>query len=150
MATIVIRKCRAEDSLDLLSWRNDKSTRAMSLNSELVALGEHQSWFDGKLADEHCVLFIGEVNCSKIGMVRFDVDKKMSVADVSINLNPEYRGRKMAEPLLRSCIDEFRELHTCEIHATVRCENVASNKVFQSVGFVEVSSDNDAVRYQLF
>ncbi len=149
MTTIAIRKCRAEDSLDLLSWRNDQSSRLMSINSNLVKLDEHQKWFASKLADEDCTLFIGQVGCSKIGMVRFDVGEDKLTAEVSINLNPEYRGRKMAKPLLRGCVEEFRLLCDCVIFATVRPENVASNKVFRSVGFVEVSSNNDTVRYQL-
>ncbi|WP_417826970.1 GNAT family N-acetyltransferase [Thalassospira povalilytica] len=140
MLHIKIRECRAEDSLDILSWRNDPTTRAMSLNSDLITIEQHEKWFTQTLSAPDSFIFIGEIDGDKVGMVRFDRVSGQLSAKVSINLNPKHRGQRKAVPLLRACVEKFRQIHSHEIIAVVRIDNAASNNTFKSAGFLEGES----------
>lgn len=104
----------------------------------------------------------------KVGMVRFDLfDQLLSPATstasddhrahspkrgalVSINVNPEYRGKGLSVSLLKGAIDSFiqaqlvsndetavKRVNISYIRAQIKLANTASIKCFQAAGFVE-------------
>ena len=87
---MIIRRATLDDALDVLIWRNDPLTRAMSRTQDEVEQEAHLAWFSRALDDAASTLLIGEVGGEKIGMVRFDHG---AATEVSININPLCRGR---------------------------------------------------------
>lgn len=144
-----VRLGETRDSDDLFVWRNDPQTRVMSLNSTEVAKSDHETWFHRKLVDENCKILIAEENGDKIGVVRFDIAPELDQAEVSINLNPDYRGKKLSQILLEKGVKLFREQCDVKIYATVRESNLASRKIFEANGFTLVSNDEGMLRYIL-
>lgn len=144
-----LRLGETRDSDDLFVWRNDPQTRVMSLSSTQVAKSDHQTWFHRKLVDENCHILIAEEDDDKIGVVRFDIAPELDQAEVSINLNPDFRGKKLSQILLEKGVKLFREQCDVKIYATVRESNLASRKIFEANGFTLVSNGEGILRYIL-
>ncbi len=87
----------------LFGWANDPLTRRMSFRPQPVAWEEHVRWFERMLGDPEVLLMIGEAweagAWVPLGQVRTDGD-----GTVSLGLEPRFRGRRLAGPLLRTAI----------------------------------------------
>lgn len=138
--TVTVRKATADDAADLLAWRNDPLTRAMSRTAEPVEAAEHARWFQRALRDTTCTLLIGEEGGRKIGMVRLTRDEE---TEVSINLNPAARGRGLARELLALALAQERGA----ILAVIKPENLASIRLFEGAGFVLEHMQDGLARY---
>lgn len=138
MSHLTVRPATQDDALDLLVWRNDPLTRAMSLTTDAVAEDAHMAWFARALARPECRLLIGMQGGDKVGMVRIDG------GEVSINLRPDRRGQGLALPLLKAAIAGAAGT----LVAHVRPENAASIRLFERAGFQLVREDG-ARRYEL-
>ena len=154
MSELTYRKANVSDSRDLFEWRNDQQSREASINSDVVPWEAHEKWLTAKLDSDDTLLLIAELasnEASKIGMTRFDLDRHIGIAEISINLNPVFRGQGLAEKLLSESIGYFASAGTGIqlIKATIRDSNVASTKIFIRSGFVEVSRDEGFVHFSL-
>ena len=135
MSEIRCRPLTLEDSLDVLGWRNDPFTRLMSLNDNIISKIEHSDWFAKMLASDVDIGLIGEMDRSKVGVVFFKIENFHTV--VSINLNPLYRGKKLAATLLRNAMHDAQKMSPNIDHfvAEIKDTNTASIKVFYQNGF---------------
>jgi RimJ/RimL family protein N-acetyltransferase len=146
---VIVRPATDADSADIFAWRNDPLTRHMSLNSDAVSWRDHQNWFATSLENAGRWLLLCEENSVKLAVVRFDIDGANAL--VSINLNPEARGKSLAKPCLQSAI-EYLQSHTSGIRgltAEIKQENAASRRVFEQVGFEIESSAGGVFTYAL-
>ena len=137
---MTLRKATPEDASDLLAWRNDPVTRAMSRNSDPVEAAEHARWFQSALQDAACTLLIGEDDGRKIGMVRLSRGEE---TEVSINLNPAVRGRGFSRELLTRALAQERGA----LLAVIKPENLASIRLFEGAGFVLEETREGLARY---
>lgn len=170
--SVQVRPAEESDCDDLWRWRNDPVTKANSLNNNDVPYAQHCSWFASVLSNESQTLIVGLTepvtltNQPKVGMVRFDVvkvavskneqpkpiidtiNKDIYKAIVSINVNPDYRGKGLSAPLLINAVASFIDsilLATNShkdrikyIEATIKEHNIASIKCFEKAGFESV------------
>jgi len=125
---MIVRKATHDDALDILSWRNDPQTRALSRNQDEVERAPHLEWFGKALVDPRLTLLIGEVDGVKIGMVRFDHGDE---TEVSINVNPACRSRGHGYALLAEAMKHVAG----DVWAEIKDENLASQRVFERAGF---------------
>jgi RimJ/RimL family protein N-acetyltransferase len=135
-----VRKATKADARDVLSWRNDPLTRSMSRAPEEVQEAAHVEWFEMAVGDPRRTLLIGELDGQKIGMVRFDHGKEI---EVSININPAWRGRGLSHALLTESMTWVRGTVVAEI----RPENLASQRLFENAGFSFDGMRDDLRRY---
>ncbi|HEY0436568.1 MAG TPA: GNAT family N-acetyltransferase [Phenylobacterium sp.] len=126
---MIVRPATAADALDVLAWRNDPVTRAMSRSREAVDEAAHMAWFERALADPKVTLLIGEEGGTKLGMVRFD---HLQATEVSINVNPACRGQGRGQALLAAALAQV----SGEVVADVLEDNLASRRLFERAGFV--------------
>lgn len=138
---IRIRHAVADDRDRIRAWRNDPETRRASRNSAEISAPEHDAWFAAVVADPARRLYIGELDdpagAVPIGMVRFDIGTQPDASEVSINLAPDHRGRRLSRPLLEAAIETF-ELERGgreALIAVIRTSNPASSRIFHSLGF---------------
>lgn len=143
---ITVKPARAEDSRDIWLWRNDPQTRTMSINSNEVGWDSHSRWYLQALSNPDCSLYVGKSGTDSIGVCRFDVDSINITAQVSINLNPAFRGRNLSSQLLAAAIDEFWRENKINLRAMVKKENTASLKCFINCGFI-LDHEEDDYRY---
>ena len=81
-------------------------------------------------------------------MVRIDVNK--NIGEISININPRFRGISLSETLLTDSIQAFhKKKPNCELVADIDKKNTASIKIFSSIGFVRQNSIKNIYRYRL-
>ena len=152
---IALRRANAGDARDVFEWRNDPRTREASLSRAEIVWDDHEAWFIRAIADPGRRLYIAEAVGDSgppadgaIGMVRFD-RRGGEAAEVSINLNPSWRGRGVSVEVLESAIAELSSSGMSpELHATIRAGNTASVRLFLRAGFVEVSREADVVMFR--
>jgi RimJ/RimL family protein N-acetyltransferase len=121
-------------------WRNDPGTRAVSVTTGEVPWEAHSAWFAAVLADPSRHLLVGVCGDERVGVVRFDADGP-GLWEVSVNLAPAARGRRLAVPLLgagRVWLGEHERVET--VKALVSESNEPSLRTFRSAGYTESST----------
>lgn len=139
----ILRDAVEDDRDDILIWRNDPLAREMSERRDIISDKEHALWYKKKIAGSQCRIYIaiGDME-KKLGMIRFDIQSIKSHARISINIDPEYRGRGLGRELLQRGIESY----LCEnrniqyIDAIIKKENVVSERIFRKAGFNTQSS----------
>jgi RimJ/RimL family protein N-acetyltransferase len=119
----------------------------MSFDTQKISLEEHEAWLDESLNLSSRYLYIGVKDEQKIGVLRFDVDLEKHQGEVSINLNPDFRGRGLSAELLTEGINVFRGDQNMSLIAQIKKENVKSIELFERCGFSLVSSSDDRFIY---
>lgn len=145
-----VKPATLQDSKDIWQWRNDPASRAMFFDGDQVAWEDHQQWYARALKSPERTLLVGvdEEVQQNIGVVRFD-GLEDEVVEVSINLNPLYRGQGLAKPLLSMAIDHYLAINNCsQLIAKIKSINTASRKLFAGVGFEFVSDSEGCLEYQ--
>jgi RimJ/RimL family protein N-acetyltransferase len=138
---LTLRQAIESDFESLLEWRNDATARAFSIISDEVTREQHDAWFNKSLQDKNCLLIIGEVLGDPVGMVRINIIDDSGLGRVSINLNPNFRGRRFSRQLLGASLLFGAQVldNVFKYCADIHIDNVASQKIFISVGFVKSS-----------
>ncbi|MDB2584592.1 GNAT family N-acetyltransferase [Alphaproteobacteria bacterium] len=134
---LAVRKVSEKDSKVIFDWRNDNLTRKMSRNSELVEYEVHCKWFAATLKNANrCLLMCELKEGEPIGIVRFDVEGQS--AELSINLSPLERGKRLAPKCLALAKDYFEKQYpsVSKLIAEIKTSNIASKKSFEKVGFM--------------
>ncbi len=147
----MIRLATPDDAKDVFVWRNDEITRLMSRQIDKIDLETHMAWFGSTLKRVDRTLFIGMNVSHKAGMVRFDRMDDLEEWEVSIAVAPELRGLGYGKRLLAGAVSEFLAMEpSAKISAEVKRNNLASQKIFESLGFDLVPNNNpDIFRYRL-
>ena len=146
-----IRLAEKRDCLDLWKWRNDYKAVMNSISRSVVPYQSHSKWFNRLINKTDAEIFIAydKKEKTKIGMVRFE-RKARKVSEVSININPHFRGKGLGREFLRRSIATFTKREPGFVmQARVLVENHRSKRLFKSCGFV-VSSIRDKIVYYTF
>lgn len=132
-----IRVANLSDLIDIFEWRNDVHSRSVFINNRIVSLEAHKEWFEYSLKNPLRRLYLGLVNNTKIGVVRFDVDINSNKSEVSINLNPKFRGKGYGFKLLSRALELYlvSEKKVATFIAKVKKDNIPSLKIFEKCNF---------------
>ena len=145
---ITIRKARISDSKSIWNWRNDPLTRSMFINKDYIEYKDHLKWFLSKLKNKNSFIYIGQAFGKNVGMVRVDVS--INIGEISININPKFRGVSLSETLLSDSVKAFRKKKpNCALVANIDKKNTASIKIFRSIGFIRQKSSKNIYTYRL-
>ncbi|MEI7732398.1 MAG: UDP-2,4-diacetamido-2,4,6-trideoxy-beta-L-altropyranose hydrolase [Verrucomicrobiota bacterium] len=148
------RPATAEDCALIHQWANAPEVRAVSFSSNPIPWETHTLWFERKLHDAACDLWIACGPDQKpAGQVRFERDGQIAV--ISVSLDAAARGQGRGSLLIwagcRRLFQQRGETHI--IHAYIKPENLASLRAFQNAGFGNVHKtvvqDQDAWRCDL-
>jgi len=139
-AEVAMRLATGADARDLFAWRNATEVRRFSRSDAPIDREEHRRWLAAALADPACVLLVGSVAESPVGVVRFDLAGDS--AEISIYLAPGQAGRGTGSALLaaaeRWLADKRPTIRF--VLAEVLAGNAASHRLFTGNGFEAVSS----------
>jgi RimJ/RimL family protein N-acetyltransferase len=134
---LTIRKAQMEDCKEVWQWWNDPVTRKMMKKNDFVPWEIHLKWFRiviSPTTDKFLHLCL--MDNKKIGVVRFD-DKGNSTFEVSINMNPHFRGKGFGKKMLEQAIKYFtRENSVKKLFAVFKKINIPSKKTFLYNKFV--------------
>lgn len=130
-----LRKARAEDLMFYLELRNEPSTRKFQFNAEPIDLATHKAWFERKLQDPNCRLFVIEAKGKPVGQMRFDVTGKEADSDIAIV--SEERGKGYGREAIEAAVKELFESDPSveKVNAFIKLENAASQASFIKAGF---------------
>ena len=131
---MLIRRATLDDEADVFIWRNNPITRSMFFDEREVGRSIHNKWFTHVMQSKHQKLFIGVIEDCKIGAVRFDVDENTKKVEISINLNPDFRGKGLSKLLLASSILSFSPCAPVNFLANIKPKNELSVKIFSASG----------------
>jgi RimJ/RimL family protein N-acetyltransferase len=152
MTVIRIRPAVEDDSTALFEWRNDEVSRQASISQDPVARDDHDRWFASSLASSRRSIYlaIDDESGERVGMCRFDLDESGSTAEVSINLNPVWRGHGLAGEVLALAIERYGSSETGRVPltATIRSTNPASARIFVNAGFALDRDGAEFAHYQ--
>jgi len=145
-----LRQLQEEDLAIILQWRNDDKIRHFMFNSDVIALADHQAWFQRTVKDESKHLLIFEKNKFSVGFAQLSV-LKGGVAEWGFYVDPSSprgTGQQMALNVLQY---SFESLNLHKISARVIDFNQRSlhlhNKFFFTEEGVLRDEHYDGVKY---
>lgn len=128
-----LRPATESDARLIWRWANDPGARAASFAQEPIPWDNHVAWFQKKIRDSNCHLWIAELT-EPIGQIRFDIEGDESV--LSVSLDSRFRGKNLGTLLVAAAVRKFlAETGVDLIHAHVRPENNASARLFEKADF---------------
>lgn len=143
-----MRPAGADDATFLFKWRNDETTQAASRSTAPVSEEEHSRWMMMNVMQgypQHLVM-IAEAEHHRIGVVRFDTDKRDLMAfEVGITIAPQHRGHGFSGDVLREACSYMGEF---TLNAEVRRENTVSRKLFERCGFEEIGRSSGYLQFR--
>lgn len=132
-----LRNASWEDVDLLFSWVNDKEVRENSFSQKEISYEEHKKWYENLLQQKNVKQYIYMCDDEPVGQVRIEVSG--DEAFIGYSISPEKRGmghgKHMIKLLTKQVKLDFPEVK--QLVAKVKFENVASQKVFKDVGYVE-------------
>lgn len=127
-----------EDRRYVWKVNNDPSVRERATNTESIPWEEHVEWYADVMADPDRLLFVTQYEGRDCGVVRYDLDDGTAEAEISIALQPEFRGKHIGRGVIRFTSLSILERTGVEtVVAHVRPGNQPSLKAFRSAGYVE-------------
>jgi UDP-2,4-diacetamido-2,4,6-trideoxy-beta-L-altropyranose hydrolase len=148
---IEIRKASHDDINDFYYWRNHKKTRNMLKNSEPISWKEHTNWYlkSLKRINRVSLVILLKESKLKIGCIGFDIKENNSF--ISIIIDPKFRKKKLSKISLDQAIKFFKKDNSNIdlILAEIKSENIASEKIFEQVGFVLKKKHKNINIYEL-
>ena len=143
---ISIRNAEKTDSNDVFLWRNDRISRVNFFNQEPIEFTSHAKWYQRAMVNPDIVLFIGLLESKKIGVCRFDIKEENMSAEISINLNPIFRGKNLSKIFLEKSVAKFLNTNKLTLLAKIKNTNNRSEKIFEKCGFSFIKEQNN-IRY---
>lgn len=138
------RKASLEDAELYFKWANDEEVRSQSFNKNPIDWKNHQKWFNDKVKDKNCLLFIFETNNKEtVGQVRLEKNNETKSCTIGISISQNFRGKRLASQLIsKASVLFFVENPTYTINAYIKIDNIASIKSFEQAGFIFSQSLN--------
>lgn len=136
---LFLRRAVSSDCEILFTWFNDPSTRINSLNSKPVSWLDHKRWFYTQLASEDVNQFMLDSYGLPIGQIRFD--NKGETLLLSYSIDHDFRRRGYGRVIVELGVEAARMWRFCPIKAIVKKNNLASIRIFESLGFAKRESE---------
>lgn len=129
------------DALQLFDWVNDEEVRKNSLNTDLISIIDHFTWFQAKIKSDTTKIYLLEDEFdSAIGQIR--VDKINDYYEIDYSISNAYRGRGLGNKIVQLLIAQLGNIN---LLAKVKKSNQPSIKVFQNNGFKLFKEENELV-----
>ena len=128
-----LRRAETHDMRRVFELSNDPLVRANSIHSEPIVWETHVAWFNRAISDPDVVFFVAETETGEfVGQIRFN--RRGGDWVISISIDSAYRGCGLTKALL---IDAMSHISPATFVAEIAASNVASMRLFTSVGFSE-------------
>ncbi len=136
---VFLRDACIDDALLILNWRNDFETRQNSFNKNIIDYNDHLAWYQKKLEDNNCFMFILVDNTECVGHIR--IDKFNNVGKISYMIAPKKRKMGYGK-LIIELIDNIIPSEISILVGFVDRNNIPSRKCFITNNYSELIEDN--------
>lgn len=132
---LTIRRADEADLQRYFDWANDEVVRRNAFNMEPISWETHTKWFSSRLKDSATLLFVIESDGEPVGQVRFELCE--DTAEIGYSLASVFRGRGLGSEMLNLAFGALAagSDRSLSLVARVKEGNIASNKVFNKLGF---------------
>lgn len=134
---VKLRTVKKEDVNILYEWANDPITRKNSYSEERIEYITHVNWFNSCMDNPNCIQLILEVDESRVGQARLDINAEEAM--LSYSIAPSCRlmgyGKILINEVARWINDYMPNIKV--ILADTKSDNIASQEVLRKSGFVE-------------
>jgi len=136
------RTVSLKDADLILDWRNSIDARMASRDSSPIPITEHYKWLKRWLDEGNRGYFwIYSEGKKDIGYVRFDASGRNSLFEISIYIVESGRGKGAGKMMLEDALTRISVLEkVASVRASVLKSNLASMKLFSSLGFKQTNS----------
>jgi UDP-2,4-diacetamido-2,4,6-trideoxy-beta-L-altropyranose hydrolase len=119
------------------NWANDPTTRSQSFNNEQIKWSEHESWFENNVHSEANRFYKAMVADNPVGQIRYTLKENEALINYSVDIN--FRGLGIGSMLIEKTIPLLCKYYQkdFDVIGYVKEENIASVKVFRTLGFQE-------------
>lgn len=149
----MLRPATEADLEAMLSWRNQRANRAVSVTTHVIALEEHRAWWDHVRTDPTREVLIHESDDVPCGAVNFfDIDEPPRTASWGFYLDHdglEDRGGTLGVwmAVMREATEyAFDRLGLDELRGEVLADNTVVRQMNRRFGFVEQDAHTEADR----
>jgi RimJ/RimL family protein N-acetyltransferase len=140
---LTLRPAREADCDLLFDWVNTPEARAAALaGSEPIAYETHVAWYQERMADAGCRIWIIESGADRLGMVRLQQHDQGVV--ISIFVTHAARRKGVAAWAIEGALADTGAGRAV---ARVRTDNKASQHLFESLGFTVGEQAADHIVY---
>lgn len=136
MNSMLLRDINEHDCKLIYDWANEVGVRQYSLQSQDIPWNSHTAWFKNKISDPNCKMFVLEENGLPIGQIRFERDGDNNWL-LGYSIDARFRGKGFGKLLLKLGLEEMDKDQHSKVVAYVKPDNLASIRVFKSLGFQE-------------
>lgn len=142
---LVLSTVTESDCKDLWLWRNNPNVRKNFFNAGPISWQEHKKWFYARIKDSNTKIYVVRQGRNKIGTIRFEIEDNR--VKVSVNLNPEFFGKGLGSKVIKLGTEGFLKEIKIEkqVTATIKKDNIASQKAFEKAGYFVVKEKQDIV-----
>ena len=135
---VSLRSASKADLDMYFEWANDTNVRANAIAKNRIEKKNHIKWFNSKLENENCFMYVIQADREPIGQIRFDVENSEAIIDYSVSAN--YRGKGYGKLLLMEGMNLLKNeaIPFTIFKAIVKKDNIASNTVFHKLGFEKI------------
>jgi len=126
---MAFRNATMDDARLLYDWAMDKEVRKNSLSENEFSFNKNISWLEKKMDDSNCHLLIFE----NIGTARLDIEGQTAI--ISYSIAKDYRGKGYGKRMLNELEHFAKTQGVLKLQATVKSENLASVKIFESLNY---------------
>lgn len=132
-----IRNAQLEDSKAIYDLRMSPEVRNISLDNSTFTYESHLSWFSRALQNPLKELFVVLKDDDFGGVIRFDLNEKLSEALVSIFIDKKYWGSGISSYALNKAEEALKQKHPSlkTLTAQVIMDNVGSQKFFAKMNY---------------
>jgi UDP-2,4-diacetamido-2,4,6-trideoxy-beta-L-altropyranose hydrolase len=139
-----LREAVAADVTLLFNWANDEEVRNNSISQEPIIWDNHVNWFNSRLIDPNTKMLILESNYVPVGQMRLVLLDGCWTINYSIDKS--YRGKGYGKKIVLLSLEKHPSV---PFRAVVKKSNIASQKVFEDIGFIsEYSTDENLCLYE--
>lgn len=130
MEKLTLREAKDTDCDILFQWANDGETRQNSFQTNKISYQEHVRWFQGKMKNPACQIFILLRDEKEAGQIR--LDWKEDLAEISYVIASEYRGLGLGSEILK-LVERYSRGKV--LLGRVKKGNTASGRCFEKNGY---------------
>lgn len=141
-----LREISSDDCQLLFEWVNDSEVRKNSFSREPIPYETHVLWFQKKLEDSGCEIFIYMDGNEPVGQVRVDFEEDAGL--ISYFIAKEFRGKGYGKKMLLAIETKIAE-RVGVLNAQVKKDNKASQLVFERLGYQRMEKE-DMVSYKKY
>lgn len=139
---IWLRLVKKTDCRLLWELANDPEVRLSAFSSEQISWQDHLQWFNEKLTNPNCYIFIATDNQKQlIGQVQFDT-KNHCEAEIDISICKQKRGLGYGSKVIDLGVRKvFNKTSITVVYALIKIDNKPSIKAFEKANFQKVSQE---------